>query len=79
LDIADPIFTVAYLFQTGDSPPCPDAADFDDDGIINLTDAIILLVFLFQGGAPPEPPGHEIPGVDPTGDDNLGPCEQIDC
>jgi hypothetical protein len=79
LDIGDPIYTLGFLFQAGDAPPCPDAADFDDDGVINLTDAINLLVFLFQGGTPPEPPGHEMPGVDPTGDDNLGPCEQIDC
>jgi len=78
LDIADPIFTVAYLFQGGDPPPCPDSADFDDSGVINLTDAIVLLVFLFQGGPPPPAPGHEIPGVDPT-PDTLGGCALLDC
>lgn len=47
LDLADAIFSLAYLFSDGPTPPCLDAADSNDDGTIDLSDPIMLLTHLF--------------------------------
>ena len=61
--IADAVQLVDALFGAG-RLDCPDAADADDDGSVNVTDALSILAFLFQGGAMPAPwPGC---GLDPT-------------
>ena len=67
-DISDAIFLVAFLFQGGETPPCRDAADVDDDGALTVTDSVRLLNYTFQGTSPPPPPLDE-PGPDPTPDD----------
>ena len=50
----------------------PHSADTNDDGLLNIGDAINLLSFLFTGGATlPYPyPGY---GIDPTSD-SLADC-----
>ncbi len=53
---------------------CPDAADSNDDGRVNLSDAPFLFMFLFHGGDGPPPPTHEC-GRDPT-EDALG-CHRV--
>jgi hypothetical protein len=58
------------IFLGGDALPCEDAADLDDDGAVELSDAILLLNFLFRGGAPPASP-FPASGVDETLD-SLG-------
>lgn len=51
--------------------PCPDAADVDDDGRIQVNDAVYLALHLFQGGPPPlapfPQPGRDslVPEADP--------------
>ena len=35
-------------------PPCQDACDANDDGKINLADAVFLLNYLFAFGLPPQ-------------------------
>lgn len=60
------------IFLGGDTLPCEDAADLDDDGTVELSDAILLLNFLFRGGAPPASP-FPASGIDETLD-SLG-CE----
>jgi hypothetical protein len=53
-----------------------DAADADDNDSLDLTDAIYILSFLFQGGKEPAAPGAAACGLDPT-PDALGcdkPC-----
>jgi len=67
IDIADPIHTLAHLFQGGGDFSCADASDSNDDGDVDISDAVYLLVFLFQGGTPPPEP-HPAPGPDPTAD-----------
>src|SRR5262245_11557371 len=47
LALADPIFIIAYLFLAGPEPSCREAADADNDGRVDLTDAIGLLDHLF--------------------------------
>lgn len=58
-------------------PPCWDAADFDDSGVVELTDLIGLLAFLYGYGMPPSPPFPEC-GFDPVPDDigcsSFPPC-----
>ncbi|MBI4605850.1 MAG: formylglycine-generating enzyme family protein [Planctomycetes bacterium] len=72
LDIADPIKLFGVLFLGDGGLYCPDAADADDTGSLDITDGIYALSFLFTGGrAPPAP--FPAPGEDPTGD-ALG-CE----
>ncbi len=68
IEIADPIFLLNNLFRAGRSPPCPDAADADDDGRLNITDAIRVLSYLFLAGPPPPEPFPER-GADPTPDE----------
>jgi hypothetical protein len=51
--------------------PCPDAADVDDDGTLDLNDPAYLLRFLFLGHQLP-PPGDKC-GFDPT-EDELPTC-----
>jgi len=68
VDIADPLFSLAYLFGQGPSPVCMDAADANDDGKIDISDAIATLDFLFAGGTLPAP--NPLPGYDQT-PDNL--------
>ena len=58
-----------WLFQGGSEPGCQDAADIDDSGVIDLTDAVRLLDFLFRGGPEPPAPGSEACGEAPTADE----------
>ncbi len=67
IDLADPIFTLEYLFGGGPTPFCIDAVDTNDDGTIDLGDSIYLLNFLFMAGTEPPPPFVEA-GLDPTAD-----------
>ena len=68
VDISDPVRTLVHLFVSGEDPSCPDAADANDDGAINIVDVVFTLNFLFAGGPPPPPPGPSEPGPDPSED-----------
>jgi hypothetical protein len=51
---------------------CQDAADTNDDGLLNIADPIHLLVFLFGGEtAPPAP----FPDCDTDPSDDLLECQ----
>jgi len=52
----DATTTSSWLFLGQPRPVCLDAADTDDSGSINLTDAVIILNFLNTGSSPPECP-----------------------
>ena len=49
VDLADPIFTLQYLYLGGTAPDCLDYADSDDNGIIEMADAVSTLNTLFLG------------------------------
>ena len=49
---------------------CVDAADIDDNGTVEITDALYIVEYLFLKGARPPAPFPD-PGVDPT-EDALG-------
>ncbi len=56
IDIADVIYALEFLFQTGNAPPCGDIADINDDNVLDISDPVYLLGYLFgNGGQPYEP------------------------
>ena len=57
---------LGYLFQGRPAPLCQDTADSNDDGKIDISDAVYLLNYLFRGGSLPEPVSKK--GFDPTVD-----------
>jgi hypothetical protein len=74
LGIADAAATLRALFGQGveqDNSFCADAADFDDNGLLQLSDALALLNFLFANGIPPVLPFPN-PGLDTPDADALG-------
>jgi hypothetical protein len=75
LSLSDALMIRRWIFN-GDRPPtCEDSADFDDDSLINITDQIRLITYLFLDGDPPPPPYLGM-GTDPTPDDIT--CEAYD-
>jgi len=74
VNIADAVASVRYLFQSGPAPTCQDAADSNDDGILDVSDPVYLLFHLFLQGLPPPAPFPDA-GNDPSFRDNLG-CEE---
>lgn len=75
VDIADAATVVSYLFAPPLYKPrilCRDACDCNDDGRVDLADAVCILVYLFQGGRFPPAPG---PGLRETGRPNPNAVE----
>ena len=64
----DPLALLNALFRGGPQPPCPDAADSDDDGSLGVTDAIYTLGWLFLAGPEFPGPGARACGPDETSD-----------
>jgi hypothetical protein len=58
VDEADVDIIFEYVFDPPpvDYPICEEALDIDDNDIISVRDAIVLLAFLNQGGPPPHAP-----------------------
>ena len=69
VDVADPVYTLAFLFSMGPGG-CDDAFDANDDGMIDIADPVYVLAYLFSGGPDPAPPFPN-EGSDPT-PDGLG-------
>ena len=61
----------------GATPDCLDAADADQSGVHDLSDAIYVLNYLFLGGKPPPAPGPGVCGL-PT-DPSLGCASYTAC
>lgn len=84
VDIADAAALVSFLFVPDlwdFVPGCMDACDCNDDGRMDLADALCILLFLFKFGNFPAPPG---PGIDPVtlGSKAPGPDptpDHLDC
>ena len=70
VNIADAIWIVSELFADGPTTGCRDAADVNDDGLIDISDGLFLIGYRFQAGAPPSSP---FPGCGPDpSDDEVG-------
>lgn len=70
-DISDVVQTLEVLFGSQTDFPCADACDFNDGGGVDLSDVLLLLQEIFNGGTGA---GSPVCGADPTAD-ALG-CEQ---
>ncbi len=66
IDLADPVMLLQWLF-VGPLLPCEDSADFDDNGILDISDGIQSLMFLFVQGPTPAFP-FPVAGGDMTSD-----------
>jgi hypothetical protein len=68
INITDPIFLLSSLFFSKEGLECRDAADANDDGSLDVSDALRMLNYLFLNGPPPAAPFPEA-GFDTTIDD----------
>ena len=64
--IGDPLALLFYLFAGGAEPACLDACDANDDEILDLSDVLYLLGFLFLDGQAPSTP-FPLEDADPGG------------
>jgi len=55
VDIADEIYILSFLFQSGSAPVPLDSGDANDDGMIDVADAIYISSYLFSQ-VEPKPP-----------------------
>jgi hypothetical protein len=81
VDIADEIYILSFLFQSGSAPVPLDSGDANDDGMIDVADAIYISSYLFSQ-VEPKPPlpfgphgGPYFEGLDPTPDALNGSCD----
>ena len=67
LDLGDGIYLLSDFFQGGSTLLCPSAADGNDDGVLDVADAVFIIFYQFLEGDPPPAP---FPGCgdDPTED-----------
>lgn len=65
--ISDAVTLLSVLFGPVDTLTCHDSCDSTDDGVLNITDPIHLLGYLFTSSAAPPPPFPDC-GPDPTPD-----------
>jgi len=68
VDLADGISVLNLLFRTSEPFDCPDAADVNDDGFVDISDATAIFSYRFLGALAPRPPTLVI-GIDPTPDE----------
>lgn len=55
VDLADGVYLLAYLFSGGPAPVNMDAADVNDDGLVNVVDASYIFDYVTGGSAPLSP------------------------
>ena len=72
VDISDPVALLQHLYL-GNPGTCLDAGDVNDNEVLDITDAIRILAFLFQQGQVPAAP-FPVAGIDPDDGGALG-CE----
>ncbi|MBI4606314.1 MAG: VCBS repeat-containing protein [Planctomycetes bacterium] len=68
VDISDAIRTFMYLFLGAKEPGCLDAADTTDDGRVDISDGIAILLDFFRPGTGIPDPGPFYCGEDPSPD-----------
>lgn len=54
VNILDITFLIAFLYQGGVAPPCPDEADANADCAVNILDINKLICYLYSACGPPE-------------------------
>ncbi|MCZ6795175.1 MAG: hypothetical protein O7J95_16345 [Planctomycetota bacterium] len=76
VDLNDAVDILAFLYLGVAAPECVDAADVNDNGLVEPSDYTYLVNFLFSDGPAPPAPFPE-PGTDPTPDVTV-PAERDD-
>ncbi len=78
MEISDAMFVIRALFRPSSvgEPRCLDALDANDDGFIDLSDAVFMLRYRVSGRVVPPAP-FPLCGSDPT-DDALSTCDGAD-
>jgi hypothetical protein len=64
--VGDIAFLLNRLFAGGREPACEASCDANDDGLVNVSDAVYLIDWMFMGGPAPPAPYPDC-GPDPTG------------
>jgi hypothetical protein len=73
LDVSDAVAIAVHLFAgRTNAVECRAAADADSNGVLNVTDALYILRFLFRLGPPPVPP---FPACGPEATQGLLGCD----
>ena len=68
VDLTDAVRLLGHLFESAGAPTCAKSADANDDGSLNVTDAVWMLLHAFAGmQSLPQPFGQC--GVDTTTDE----------
>jgi len=68
VELTDAVLVLLHLVLGQPQDVCHDALDSDDNGVIDISDPIYLLNYLFVGGGEPPAP-FPIAGLDPTDDE----------
>jgi hypothetical protein len=55
VDFTDPIFLMNALFSGGKNPSCRPRCDFQMDGVLNITDLVLYVQYLWIGFPIPKP------------------------
>ena len=53
VNIADAVFILQRIFQSGPPPSQEDIADVNCDGLLTITDVVYIIQYIFGGGAVP--------------------------
>ena len=53
IDVADVVFSVNYLYNSGPAPDPLESGDVNCDSNVNIADVVYLINYLFIGGPPP--------------------------
>lgn len=68
----DVVVTLMCLFLSSDCPECLDAADADDNGLVDIVDPLRTAFYLFGLSDPPPAPGPTECGAEETFLDDVG-------
>lgn len=77
VNLADASSILEHLYQ-GSPAACSDSMDTNDDSVLDISDPIFLLLFLFGSGQAPPAPGLSC-GQDPGPDDSLTCQNGLNC
>jgi hypothetical protein len=77
VDLNDGVYWLEWAFRGTTPPPCLEAADVDEDGLLTVSDPILVFRRLFQGGREIPPPtscGFDS-HLDPFGCESFPACQ----
>jgi len=73
-DIADAVFSLLFLFSTGDAPGCRESCNSNADASVDVADPVHTLNYLFLGGPQPPTPFPECEWTELEVQCGANPC-----